>query len=182
MDQSAAGLPDKFAALGLTYDDVHVRYLSFSESSAALQDGAIDAAIISVGYPAAAVLEATTMGAGHLVPIGEELIQKLASQYPYYTPDQIPGGVYRGMTEPIRTFSTMNWVISRESLPADVVENLLAVFSEGREDLIRVHEMARQIDLGKLSQPPIPLHPAAEAWMSRRAAAPAVPAAAPGGS
>lgn len=170
-------------AAGLTYDDVQARYLSFSESSAALQDGAIDAAIISVGYPAAAVLEATTMGAGHLVPVGEELIQKLADQYPYYTPDEIPGGVYRGMTDPIPTFSTMNWVISRESLPADVVENLLTVFSEGRDDLIRVHEMARQIDLGKLAQPPIPLHPVAEAWMSRGGAAqPAASAPAATGS
>jgi uncharacterized protein len=48
------------AAFGLTYDDITPRYLSFAESSSALQDGAIDGAIISVGYPAAAVLEATT--------------------------------------------------------------------------------------------------------------------------
>jgi TRAP transporter TAXI family solute receptor len=40
-------------AVGLTYNDVDARYLSFTETAAALQDGAIDAAIISVGYPAA---------------------------------------------------------------------------------------------------------------------------------
>ena len=34
------------AAHGLTYDDVEPRYLSFSESSSALRDGAIDAAVI----------------------------------------------------------------------------------------------------------------------------------------
>ena len=38
-------------AYGLTYDDVTPRYLSFNESATALKDGAIDAAIISVGYP-----------------------------------------------------------------------------------------------------------------------------------
>jgi len=157
-------------AAGLTYDDIRVRFLSFAESSAALQDGAIDAAIISVGYPASAVLEATTLGAGYIVPIEAEVIQRITETYPYYTPDTIPAGIYRDMTEPVATFSTMNWVIARESLPADVVETLLAVFTDGREDLIRVHEMARQIDLGKLRQAPIPLHPAAEAWMQRNAA------------
>lgn len=167
-------------AADLTYDDLTARFLSFGESSAALQDGAIDAAIISVGYPASAVLEATTLGAGHLVPIEEEVVKRLSEKYPYYTADVIPEGVYRGVTEPVATYSTMNWVIARESLPADVVENLLAVFSDGREDLIRVHEMARQIDLGKIGQAPIPLHPAVEAWMRRQpgAAAPAPVAAA----
>ncbi len=155
-------------AAGLSYDDVQARYLSFAESSAALQDGAIDAAVISVGYPASAVLEATTMGAGRLVPIDGEVAERLLAKYPYYDRDEVPAGVYLGVTDPVPTVSMMNWVVARESLPADVVEDVLEVFTSGRDELIKVHDMARQIDLADLEDAPIPVHPAVEAWLSRR--------------
>ncbi|MEJ2187178.1 MAG: TRAP transporter fused permease subunit, partial [Gemmatimonadota bacterium] len=48
------------SAYGITYDDIDERFLSFTESAAALRDGAVDAAIFSVGYPASAVLEVTS--------------------------------------------------------------------------------------------------------------------------
>ena len=72
-------------AYGLTYDDVEARYLTFSESAAALRDGAIDAAIISVGYPAAAVLEATTTGGARLIPVEADRVEMLRDRYPYYS-------------------------------------------------------------------------------------------------
>ncbi|HZD06467.1 MAG TPA: TAXI family TRAP transporter solute-binding subunit, partial [Longimicrobiales bacterium] len=56
-------------AYGLGYDDVEERFLTFNESAAALRDGALDAAVLSVGYPAAAVLEATTTGNVTLLPV-----------------------------------------------------------------------------------------------------------------
>jgi hypothetical protein len=34
--------------------------------------------------------------------------------------------------------------------------------------LEQVHDMARQIDLSNLESPPIPLHPAAQQWLSAR--------------
>jgi hypothetical protein len=39
---------------------------------------------------------------------------------------------------------------------------------DDRVSLEQVHDMARQIDLARLESPPIPLHPAAEAWLSQR--------------
>jgi uncharacterized protein len=164
-EQAARHLLD---AGGLTYEDVQVRYLSFSESAAALQDGAIDAAIISVGYPAAAVLEATTTGGARLLPIGPELIEVLRQRYPYYAEATIPVGVYRGVTEPVSTVAMMNWVVARDDLPGEVVDHFLGMLIENREALIQVHEMAGQIDLADLDRAPIPLHMAVENWRTRR--------------
>lgn len=155
-------------AVGMTYDDVRERYLSFAESSAAIQDGAIDAAIISVGYPAAAVLEATTTAGALLIPISPEILARLQDRYPYYAPGEIPAGVYRGVNQPVPTVAMMNWVVAREDLPDDVVETFLGILDQRRDQLISVHEMARQIDLELLRQAPIPIHSAAEAWLARR--------------
>jgi TRAP transporter TAXI family solute receptor len=155
-------------AAGLTYDDIRPFYLSFSESAAALQDASIDAAIISAGYPAGAVLEATTTGDARLIPVEDAVFQALREDYPFYERSEIPAGVYRGVAEPVPTIRTRNWIVAREDLPGDVVEHLLDIFAERRASLEQVHAMARQIDIADLEHAPIPLHPAAQAWLARR--------------
>lgn len=157
------------AVYGLTYDDVDERYLTFTESSSALRDHAIDAAILSVGYPAAAVLEATSVGGARLLPVDQEHARELIRLHPYYSAGSIPAGVYPGVDEEIPTVSLMNWIVAREDLDAEVVEAVLAVLTDGRRELVRVHDMARQIDLNALESPPIPLHPATRRWLERHA-------------
>lgn len=66
-------------AYGLGYEQVDEQFLSFTESAAALADGAIDGAIISVGIPASAVLEAMTTGRVRLLPIEGEAARTLMS-------------------------------------------------------------------------------------------------------
>ncbi|MDX1567528.1 MAG: TAXI family TRAP transporter solute-binding subunit, partial [Longimicrobiales bacterium] len=56
-------------AYGMSYEDVEERFLSFSESSAGIRDGSLDAAVLEVAYPAAAVMEATTTGNAQLLPL-----------------------------------------------------------------------------------------------------------------
>jgi TRAP transporter TAXI family solute receptor len=150
---------------GLSYDEVDARYLTFSESAASLRDGAIDAAIISVGYPAAAVLEATTTGGARLLPVETARIETLRAAYPYYAAGVIPRGAYPGVEEDISTVAMMNWVVGREDLEEEVVSTLLGILRDDRASLAQVHEMAGQIDVSLLSQAPIPLHSGADAWL-----------------
>ena len=155
-------------AYGLSYDDIQPRYLSFAESSAALQDGAIDAAIISVGYPAAAVLEVTTTTPMRLLGIEPEVMDAMLEQHPYYSYGEIPSGAYRGHDQTVATIAVMNWIVATESLDPEVVEILLNVMENDRVALENVHDMAKQIDLSLMARPPIPLHPAAAAWFANR--------------
>ncbi|MBH15815.1 MAG: C4-dicarboxylate ABC transporter substrate-binding protein [Gemmatimonadetes bacterium] len=151
-------------AHGLTYQDVNVRYLTFNESASALRDRAIDAAIISVGYPAAAILEATATGGARLIPITPSRTADLMNLYPYFGPGEIPGGVYPGVDEPLATAVVLNWIVAGEELENDIVLNLLDLMANDRQALERVHDMASQIDLAFLEDPPIPVHPAVELW------------------
>jgi uncharacterized protein len=166
---------------GLSYADLQVRYLSFNESASALGDGAIDAAIISVGYPAAAVLEATTTGNVRLIPVSAEELAALIARYPYYTASTIPAGLYRGVTEPIPAVATMTWLVGLDSLPADVVARVLNILEDERDALARTHEMAGRIELRDLLDAPIPVHPAVATWWESRRGEPFVPNASGGG-
>jgi hypothetical protein len=155
-------------AYGLGYDTVEERFLSFGESAAGLRDGAIDAAILSVGYPAAAVLEALSAGGGIvLLGLDEAGIARLRERHPYYSAGRIPTGVYPGVSEPVLTAAMMNWIAARADLPDDVADDLLNILGPERVSLEQSHEMARQIDMAALTDAPIPLHRVTEA---RRAA------------
>lgn len=156
------------AAHGLDYETVDERYLSFTESSNALRDGAIDAAVFSVGYPASAVLEAVTQGGVRLLPVPDEALERLRQEHPHYRRALLPSGAYPGLDQDLPTVAMMNWVVATEELDDEVVTALLDVLREQRDALIRVNEIARQIDLEALRDAPIPLHPATAAWLERR--------------
>lgn len=155
-------------AYGLTYDDIEERFLSFAEASAALKDRAIDAAIISVGYPAAAVLDAMTTGGVRLLPLDESVRTQLLDSYSYYSPGVIPAGAYPGVDQDIPTLAQINWIIALESLDDEVVLLVLDILANELEFLIRVHPQANQIDISSLEKAPIPLHPAAATWLANR--------------
>ncbi len=154
-------------AYDITYDDINVRYLTFRESADALRDGAIDGAIISVGYPASAVLEATTIGGAQLLPIEEEYVNRLIQRYPYYVAASIPADAYRALGTEIASVAVMNWIVGSEDLDSSVVHHLLDVLAQDRSELARVNTIANQIDLNALSTASVPLHSAARAWIER---------------
>lgn len=152
-------------AYGMSYDDVEERFLTFSESAASLKDAAIDAAIISVGYPAAAVLEATTTGGARLLSLDSRHLAILREKYPYYSTGVIPVGAYPGVDTEVSTAAMMNWMVARADLDGEVVTKLLDILQDKKAALEQVHEMAGQIDPQALRDAPIPLHPAAELWL-----------------
>lgn len=157
---------DLLEAHGLSFDDIQTQYLTFSESSAAIRDGSIDVAVIPVGFPAAAILEATTVADLRILSIEGPQIDSLIAEKPYYYQSVIPGGTYRGSDEDVPSVFEMNWVFAPESLDAEIVRLVLDVYLEDRERMNQVNDIIERIDLDDLRSAPIPLHPAAEEWLA----------------
>jgi len=156
------------AAYGMTYDDVNERFLSFSEASSALKDAAVDGAILEVAYPASAVLKATTTGGARLLPLEGPEIDSLLVSHPFFFHTVIPAGVYKGVDEDVPTFAETNWVIAREDLDSAVVTAVLDIIHDRRADLEQVNDIVRQVDLRRLEDAPLPLHPAARRWAEEK--------------
>ncbi len=153
------------AAHNLSVDDIRPQYLSFAESAAALRDNAIDVAILSVGYPAAAVLEATTTGGVHLLPIESGPLDALLAAHDYYNDSEIPSGIYSGTDGAIPTASVTNWLFADQSLADEIVVAVLDALRDRTEELATVNGVTRQIDLAALTRAPMPLHPATIEWL-----------------
>jgi TRAP transporter TAXI family solute receptor len=154
-------------AYGLTYDAIDERYLSFTESAAALGDGAIDAAILSVGYPASAVLEAMTTGRVRLLALDSGHVRLLTDRHAYYSAASIPAGAYPDQDRALPTFSVLNWIVARDDLPGAIVDHVLDTLFEDLDALRRAVDIAGQIRLTNMYAAPIPLHSAARAWLER---------------
>lgn len=151
---------------GLDYENVTPRYLSFNESATALRDGALDAAVISVGYPAAAILEATTTGGARLLPIAPDKVDALRERYPYYTRGAIPQGAYPGMEADVVTAGIPAWIVGMSDLPDDVAAHVVRLLAEDRASALdQVHEMASQIRMEFLREAPVELHPKTREWV-----------------
>lgn len=156
------------SSFGISYDDIEVRYLSFNESAGALNDRSIDGAILSVGYPAAAAMEATTTGGAGVLGIDAAMRAELLEEYPFYGEYTIPAGTYAGQDEDVETVGLLTWIVGNASLPDEVVTALLDIMYDDRAALEQVHPIAAQIDLSDLRRAPIPLHPAVEAWLATK--------------
>lgn len=152
-------------AYGIDYGQIQPRYLSFTESTSALADGAIDAAILSVGYPASAVLEALATGRARLLPIEAAAAADLAERYPYYSAGTIPAGTYPGQDAEVGTVAVLNWIVARDDLSPRVARAVLEVLQARRAELAQTVTIAGQVNLANLFAAPIPLHAEVRAWL-----------------
>jgi uncharacterized protein len=154
-------------AYEIGYDAIDAHFLSFSETTAALDAGAIDAAILSVGYPAAAVSDALAHGRAYLVPLEPALVRAMTDRFPYYTSATIPAGTYAGQAVDVPTLSTLNWIVGDEDLAPEVVERIVELLALQRDELAEIAPIAAQVNLANLYAAPIPLHAWTRSWLAR---------------
>ena len=142
--------------------------LSPAEGTNAIKDGKLDAYCIVAGVPISAITDlAASPGIQIRLVDHDELIPSVVEKYgPVYFAGVIPAGTYPGQTTDNRQMSVANIVAVREDMEAGLVERILRVMWENRQDWATVHAEARNFTLEgqKSAAAGIPWHPAAEAF------------------
>ena len=126
-------------AYGVTYDDIQVQYLSFSEAASALKDGNIDVAFLTAGYPTAAVQDIASQNKVRLLPVTADKADALIAKYPFYTKTVIPAGTYAGFVS-VMAMLVANEKVS-EQLGYDVAKSLFT----NLDRLQAAHAVGKQI-------------------------------------
>lgn len=151
------------AAAGLSYSDIKVQYLSFSESASNLKDGNIDAAFNTAGAPTAAIQDLSASKKIVLVPIDGAIAAALMKQWSFYTPEKIPANTYQGVTSDVLTVSVKSMLAARAGMDPQLVYNLLKAMYANGDRLAASHKKGADIKLATgLDGMSIPLHPGAE--------------------
>jgi TRAP transporter TAXI family solute receptor len=103
---------DDFAAVG---------ELGLDEQAAGLCDGRIDATVLPTGHPSALVAEAAETCGARLVPVNGKAVKRLLSEWAFYAPAVIPGGLYPNNPDPVPSFGLRATLVTRADLAEETV-------------------------------------------------------------
>jgi uncharacterized protein len=152
------------AGHGLTYNDIKADYLSYAEAVEQLKNNTIDAAFVTSGLPNSTVIDLMTTKDVEIVPIKKEDVEKMAQQFPFFVPAEIPAGLYKN-DKPVPTAAIRNLMLVRGDLSDDQVYKLTKAFFENLDTLKGAHSAAKEIDPKEAGKNlVVPLHPGAEKY------------------
>ncbi|HHV57667.1 MAG TPA: TAXI family TRAP transporter solute-binding subunit [Firmicutes bacterium] len=148
-------------AYGMTYDDIEEAFLSQPEAATALKDGTVDAVFWNFAYPGAVVMDVASARDIKMIPIKDEILDKLTQEFPYYVKGKIPAGTYKGVDEDIAALEVGNAVVVREDMPEDLAYTITKTLYENVKRLAEIHPVAAQMTPESGWRTPIELHPGA---------------------
>ena len=156
------------AAAGLDIDkDINKTAASFGDSATLLKDGAIDAAFITAGTPTPAVSDLATSTDIVAVDLGEEVINKLMADYPFYAKHEYTSADYDFITDgEASTVAIMATFIATNDMSEEQAYKITKNLWEKQEEIAVSHakgkEMSKEAAAAAIGN--VPLHPGAEKY------------------
>lgn len=158
-----------FAVAALGMDDIDVGGLKASEAPDYLRDGRIDAYFYTVGVGAANIVDVANAVDVAIIPVPDGVVAKLREGRPYYVSAAIPGGVYPGNDDPVKTFAVKATLLATADTSEAVVYNVVRSVFENFDRFRATHpalaELTHESMLEGLSAP---FHPGAAQYYRER--------------
>ena len=154
-------------ALGWARSDLKLAAgLRSAETGQALCDNEIDAYFWPVGHPSALTKETVGTCDARLVSATGPAIDKLVAGNAFYRQAAIPGGMYAGNPDDVRTFGVSATFVSSTRTPADVVYVVVKAVFENFEDFRKLHPAFANLKKEEMVRDSLsaPLHEGAERY------------------
>lgn len=158
-------------AMGWTTDDFALATeLKAAEQSAALCDNQIDAMVYTVGHPSGSIQEATTSCDSVLVNVTGPAVDKLVAENPFYRYATIPGGMYRGNPDDVKTFGVGATLVTSDKVSEDAVYWLVKSVFDSFDDFKKLHPAFANLKEEEMIRDGLsaPLHPGAVKYYKER--------------
>jgi TRAP transporter TAXI family solute receptor len=127
-------------AMNWSHDDFqHVEELNASEQSLALCNNRVQAMVYTVGHPNASVSKAAKLCNATIAVVDGPVIDKLVAENIYYAYTDIPGNMYPGITNPVRTFGVTATVVTSADMSADKVYRIVRALFDNLDDFRKLH-------------------------------------------
>lgn len=150
--------------------DVQQRYMTFADAGRALANGQIDA-LCQSSAPAAAVKELAETKGAVVLPYSDEEMGKVTDAYPFYVPDTMKAGTYKGVPDVQLPFLTVYWV-AHERVPEQAIKDILELVYQDdiRKRLAQGHKAWAQMepDTRNFLKLGAPMHPGAVAYYKEK--------------
>lgn len=127
-----------------------VSELKAAEQAQALCDNKIDAMVFAAGHPNGSIQEVTTTCDTHLIPVDGPEIEKLIVDHPYYAPAVIPGGMYTGNPDDVKTFGVKATFVSSADVADDMVYQIVRAVFDNFDSFKTLHFVFASLDKAKM--------------------------------
>lgn len=140
--------------------------LKASEQPQAVCDNKIDAMIYASGHPNGAIQEVTTSCRAKLINVSGPEIEAVVEGGPYYAYAEIPGGLYVGNPDDIKSFGVKATLLTTDELDDDVAYEIVKAVFDNFDSFRNLHPVFQTLvkeDLiyaGNVA----PLHPGAKRY------------------
>ena len=164
IDMLLAGMNMKTSDFSLTSE------LKPDEHGAALCDNKIDAFGYVIGNPAANIQDPTTTCGAKLVSITGPAVDKLVHDYPYFAYATIPGGIYPGNPDAIKTFGVVASFVTSAKVPDNVVYAMVSAVFDNFDEFKKLHPAFANADPKDMVKNGMsaPLHPGAVKYFKEK--------------
>lgn len=144
--------------------------LPASQQSLALCHGRIEAMIYTVGHPNASISKATGLCDAVIVNVSDKDIDELVDGKPYYAYTTIPGGMYSGTPDDVKTFGVKATLVTSSDVSEALVYTATKAVFEHLDELKRMHPAFGTLDPAKMISEGLtaPLHAGAERYYRER--------------
>jgi TRAP transporter TAXI family solute receptor len=121
-----------------------------SEQPDALCSNKIDVMIYSAGHPNGAVQEASNSCETVIVPVDGPKIDALLKDKPYYAYTVVPGGMYSGTPNDVRTFGVKATVVVNDAMPEETAYQIVKAVMENINGFKLLHPVFASLDSAKM--------------------------------
>lgn len=140
--------------------------LPAAQQSLALCHGQIEAMVYVVGHPNKSITKATDLCDAVIVKVEGPQIDQLVAGNPYYSFMTIPGGIYNGNDEPVRTFGVRATVVVNEDMDDDTAYAIVKAVFDNLDKFRRMYPAFGMLDPKRMISEGLtaPLHDGAKRY------------------
>ncbi len=144
--------------------------LPASQQSLALCHNRVQAMVYTVGHPNASIGQAAGLCDAVLINTDGPEIDKLVAARPYYAHTTIPGGIYAGNPDPVRTFGVKATVVTSSDVSAELVYAVVRALFDNLDQFRKMHPAFAGLDPGKMIREGLsaPLHDGAVRYFKEK--------------
>lgn len=151
------------------FDPANAQFLSYTEGTAALMNGQVDATVVLAGAPTAALIDLGAQRDMVLLSIDEETVAPMLAEYPFYQVYEMAAGTYEGQDEPVMVINDPATIFTSQFASDEQVYAITKALFDNLEELAQVHPEAAKITVETAVNTPIGLHQGAQLYFDEQA-------------
>lgn len=134
-------------AAGITPNEIQMLHLSFEDSIKAINEGKVDIAFVTSGYPSDVVKIIMQNKSAYFFEPNPGIFQRLIDIYPFFVITTIPSGTYANQDEDVTTIGVAALLIARNDLDNHLVYALTKLIFANRTVIANHHRKGLDINL-----------------------------------